>query len=105
MNSVAHYFGEHTFDDARTPKDHFFTALVTLGEGYHNFHHEFPNGIQFITDFICQIDTSNASNKQRDTDRPGSMNPRSFNILILLKQTIAMESVLLTTIRQSGSSH
>ncbi len=25
-----------------TPRDHFFTALVTVGEGYHNFHHQFP---------------------------------------------------------------
>jgi stearoyl-CoA desaturase (delta-9 desaturase) len=24
------------------PRDHVITALVTLGEGYHNFHHEFP---------------------------------------------------------------
>jgi stearoyl-CoA desaturase (delta-9 desaturase) len=43
VNSVAHYFGEHTYDDERTPKDHLVTALMTLGEGYHNFHHEFPN--------------------------------------------------------------
>ncbi|KAJ3211964.1 hypothetical protein HK099_007875 [Clydaea vesicula] len=51
VNSMAHYFGEHTFDDNRTPRDHFITALVTLGEGYHNFHHEFPsdyrNAIKF----------------------------------------------------------
>ncbi|CAD6926114.1 unnamed protein product [Tilletia controversa] len=25
-----------------TPRDHFITALVTVGEGYHNFHHQFP---------------------------------------------------------------
>ncbi|KAJ3025094.1 UNVERIFIED_CONTAM: hypothetical protein HDU68_007460, partial [Siphonaria sp. JEL0065] len=41
----------YTFDDKRTPKDHFLTAFVTLGEGYHNFHHEFPadyrNAIKF----------------------------------------------------------
>lgn len=43
VNSVAHYFGEHTFDDIRSPKDSVITALLTLGEGYHNFHHEFPN--------------------------------------------------------------
>ncbi|KAJ3346625.1 hypothetical protein HDU83_002829 [Entophlyctis luteolus] len=51
VNSLAHYLGEFTFDDKRTPKDHFLTALVTLGEGYHNFHHEFPadyrNAIKF----------------------------------------------------------
>jgi len=43
INSVAHYFGEQTFDDERTPRDNWVTALLTFGEGYHNFHHEFPN--------------------------------------------------------------
>ncbi|KAJ3006583.1 UNVERIFIED_CONTAM: hypothetical protein HDU68_003991 [Siphonaria sp. JEL0065] len=42
VNSLAHYIGDYTFDDKRTPKDHFLTALITCGEGYHNFHHEFP---------------------------------------------------------------
>jgi len=43
VNSVAHWFGEHTYDDNRTPRDHIITAFLTFGEGYHNFHHEFPN--------------------------------------------------------------
>jgi stearoyl-CoA desaturase (delta-9 desaturase) len=43
VNSVAHWFGDHTYDDARTPRDSIVTAFLTLGEGYHNFHHEFPN--------------------------------------------------------------
>lgn len=51
VNSLAHWLGDATFDAKHTPKDHFFTALVTLGEGYHNFHHEFPsdyrNAIKF----------------------------------------------------------
>ncbi|KAI0346995.1 delta 9-fatty acid desaturase protein [Trametopsis cervina] len=42
VNSLAHWLGEATFDDKLTPRDHFLTALVTLGEGYHNFHHQFP---------------------------------------------------------------
>ncbi|KAJ3290063.1 hypothetical protein HDU79_003566 [Rhizoclosmatium sp. JEL0117] len=42
INSLAHYYGENTYDDRRTPKDNVITALITLGEGYHNFHHEFP---------------------------------------------------------------
>ena len=28
------------FDDMNSPRDHIFTAIMTLGEGYHNFHHE-----------------------------------------------------------------
>jgi len=43
VNSVAHYIGEQTFDDERTPRDSIITAWLTFGEGYHNFHHEFPN--------------------------------------------------------------
>jgi len=43
VNSLAHWLGHQTYDDERTPRDHLFTALVTMGEGYHNFHHEFPN--------------------------------------------------------------
>jgi stearoyl-CoA desaturase (delta-9 desaturase) len=43
VNSVAHYFGDFTFDDTISPRDHIITSLLTLGEGYHNFHHEFPN--------------------------------------------------------------
>ncbi|KAL1919504.1 uncharacterized protein VTP21DRAFT_2197 [Calcarisporiella thermophila] len=43
VNSLAHYLGEASYDDRRTPRDHFITAIMTMGEGYHNFHHEFPN--------------------------------------------------------------
>ncbi|KAI0058133.1 delta9-fatty acid desaturase [Artomyces pyxidatus] len=42
VNSLAHFLGETPFDDKHTPRDHFLTALVTVGEGYHNFHHQFP---------------------------------------------------------------
>lgn len=43
VNSLAHWIGVQPFDDRRTPRDHALTALVTFGEGYHNFHHEFPS--------------------------------------------------------------
>lgn len=43
VNSLAHWIGEQPFDDIRSPRDHVLTALATLGEGYHNFHHEFPS--------------------------------------------------------------
>ncbi|KAG8905501.1 hypothetical protein FRB99_008846 [Tulasnella sp. 403] len=42
VNSLAHWLGETPFDDKHTPRDHVITALVTIGEGYHNFHHQFP---------------------------------------------------------------
>lgn len=43
VNSLAHWLGDQPFDDRNSPRDHVFTALITLGEGYHNFHHEFPS--------------------------------------------------------------
>jgi stearoyl-CoA desaturase (delta-9 desaturase) len=42
VNSLAHWLGDKPFDNKHTPCDHFFTALCTIGEGYHNFHHQFP---------------------------------------------------------------
>jgi stearoyl-CoA desaturase (delta-9 desaturase) len=42
VNSLAHWLGDSPFDDKHTPRDHLVTALVTIGEGYHNFHHQFP---------------------------------------------------------------
>lgn len=43
INSVCHTFGKSTYDIHSTAKDHWLVALVTNGEGYHNFHHHFPN--------------------------------------------------------------
>jgi len=43
VNSVAHYFGDQPFDDTLSARNNILNAFVTMGEGYHNFHHEFPN--------------------------------------------------------------
>ncbi|TFY58259.1 hypothetical protein EVJ58_g6518 [Rhodofomes roseus] len=42
INSIAHYLGDATYDDKLSPRDHLLSALLTMGEGYHNFHHQFP---------------------------------------------------------------
>lgn len=51
VNSLAHSLGDKHFSDLHTSYDSVVTAVLTLGEGYHNFHHEFPqdyrNGIKF----------------------------------------------------------
>ncbi|KAJ9063391.1 stearoyl-CoA 9-desaturase [Entomophthora muscae] len=51
INSLAHWLGDASFDDKLSPRDYLLTALITMGEGYHNFHHEFPqdyrNAIKF----------------------------------------------------------
>jgi stearoyl-CoA desaturase (delta-9 desaturase) len=43
VNSLAHWLGDQPFDDRHSPRDHVFTAVVTLGEGYHNYHHSYPS--------------------------------------------------------------
>lgn len=52
VNSLAHTFGVQTYSKEHTSYDHVITALVTFGEGYHNYHHEFPhdyrNGIRWF---------------------------------------------------------
>lgn len=52
VNSLAHYLGDQAYSDLHTAFDSVVTALLTLGEGYHNYHHEFPqdyrNGIQWF---------------------------------------------------------
>lgn len=50
VNSVAHTIGRQPYSDRDSSRDSFVTALVSMGEGYHNFHHAFPydyrNGVR-----------------------------------------------------------
>lgn len=52
VNSLAHHLGDQPYADTNSPRDHIFTSLLTFGEGYHNFHHEFPsdyrNGVRWF---------------------------------------------------------
>lgn len=43
INSLAHIWGKQTYTDKNTAKDNGFLALLTFGEGYHNYHHIFEN--------------------------------------------------------------
>lgn len=51
INSYAHYFGRQLYSKKITAKDSLFLALLSNGEGWHNFHHRFPfdyrNGHRF----------------------------------------------------------
>jgi stearoyl-CoA desaturase (delta-9 desaturase) len=51
VNSLAHYFGEPSYNAEVSARDNWAVALLTLGEGYHSFHHRFPadyrNGIRW----------------------------------------------------------
>ena len=42
INSYAHLFGRHNFDGGTSARDHWLGAILTNGEGYHNYHHRFP---------------------------------------------------------------
>jgi stearoyl-CoA desaturase (Delta-9 desaturase) len=50
INSFAHILGAQPYSDKSTARDSFLTALLSMGEGYHNFHHAFPadyrNGVR-----------------------------------------------------------
>ena len=52
VNSIAHHFGGRDFDADVSARDNWIIALLTLGEGYHSFHHRFPsdfrNGVRWF---------------------------------------------------------
>lgn len=51
VNSLAHALGEPIYNAEVSARDNWIVALLTLGEGYHSFHHRFPadfrNGIRW----------------------------------------------------------
>jgi len=51
INSVCHTLGTRPYSTRCSARDSGLVALVTFGEGYHNFHHEFQhdyrNGVKF----------------------------------------------------------
>jgi stearoyl-CoA desaturase (delta-9 desaturase) len=50
INSFAHKIGTQPYSDEDSARDSWITALVSMGEGYHNYHHCFPadyrNGVR-----------------------------------------------------------
>src|SRR5688572_4870005 len=51
VNSFAHYIGTQPYSTANSARDSVWTALISMGEGYHNFHHKFQadyrNGVRW----------------------------------------------------------
>jgi stearoyl-CoA desaturase (delta-9 desaturase) len=51
INSLAHMWGAQPYTDGNTARDNWVVALLTYGEGYHNFHHLLPhdyrNGVRW----------------------------------------------------------
>jgi stearoyl-CoA desaturase (Delta-9 desaturase) len=42
INSLAHIMGRQPYSQRNTARDNAIMALLTFGEGYHNYHHAFP---------------------------------------------------------------
>jgi stearoyl-CoA desaturase (Delta-9 desaturase) len=51
INSFAHWLGGQPYSRRTSARDSSWTALISFGEGYHNFHHRFPsdyrNGVRW----------------------------------------------------------
>lgn len=43
INSLCHTMGNRPYDSRTSARDSFFMALLTFGEGYHNYHHSFQH--------------------------------------------------------------
>jgi stearoyl-CoA desaturase (Delta-9 desaturase) len=43
INSLCHYLGTRPYSSRCSARDSWLMALLTFGEGYHNYHHEFPH--------------------------------------------------------------
>lgn len=52
INSLAHTYGSRPFNENATAVNNYLISFPTFGEGFHNFHHEFPrdyrNGIRWF---------------------------------------------------------
>ncbi|MFQ5877033.1 MAG: acyl-CoA desaturase [Acidobacteriota bacterium] len=43
VNSIAHTWGERTYSREQSAVDNYILAFLTVGEGYHNYHHTFAS--------------------------------------------------------------
>jgi stearoyl-CoA desaturase (Delta-9 desaturase) len=43
INSMCHYLGKRPYSSKCSARDSWLMAIVTFGEGYHNYHHEFQH--------------------------------------------------------------
>jgi stearoyl-CoA desaturase (delta-9 desaturase) len=91
VNSLAHHMGTQDYDDTTSARDNWLVAFMTLGEGYHSFHHKFPtdfrNGVRWqhwdpAKWFIWILKTVRLADKLRSTPEPLIVQTR---LLIALK--------------------
>ena len=79
VNSLAHYVGKPSYNAEVSARDNWAVALLTLGEGYHSFHHRFPadfrNGIRWYhwdpaKWFIATLRGTGLASELRSTPAP-----------------------------------
>ena len=46
INSLSHVFGKQRYRTGDTSRNNWLLAIVTLGEGWHNNHHYYPNSVR-----------------------------------------------------------
>ncbi|MGC4030097.1 MAG: acyl-CoA desaturase [Steroidobacteraceae bacterium] len=46
INSLSHVFGRQRYRTGDTSRNNWFLAILTLGEGWHNNHHHYPNSVR-----------------------------------------------------------
>jgi stearoyl-CoA desaturase (delta-9 desaturase) len=42
VNSAAHLYGDHPYDEKSWPAENPMVSLAAIGEGWHNWHHKYP---------------------------------------------------------------
>ena len=79
VNSLAHFVGKPSYNAEVSARDNWAVALLTLGEGYHSFHHRFPadfrNGIRWYhwdpaKWFIATLRGTGLASELRSTPAP-----------------------------------
>ena len=89
INSLCHYIGAQPYSSKCSARDSWLMAIVTLGEGYHNYHHEF------------QYDYRNGV-------KPWQIDPTKWIIWILSKiglvkqlRTVPLEKIILSELAEA----
>lgn len=42
VNSAAHLYGNRPYDESINPAENWFVSILSVGEGWHNWHHRYP---------------------------------------------------------------
>lgn len=95
VNSVAHMFGNKPYDKRINPSENLLVSFLALGEGFHNYHHTFPqdystseygwnflNPTRAFIDFMALIGQAYDRNKmEKDTILKRKIRTGNFNTM------------------------